>query len=968
MKSTKIFALLLVVVMCVSMLASCGLFGGNKCDGHVDANDDGKCDKCGADYDDGKEPVIDGGDDKKGYQDDGKTYSYRMGPADLPDAWNLHTYQSNSSTYVLDYSSDSLYTFDYNDDYSGFVIVPAMAKDYPVDVTADYVGQYGIVAGDENKAYKIVLRDDLKFDNGAVLNAESFVASMKLLLNPEAANFRADNVYKSGQIKIHNAEEYVKQNSYALGEFVSANYGDDEYIHPSEFTKTEDGILQANGLDIVLDLYSGGNWGSNSLTDYINAYFSDYVWNTADNTAEGFEVGAYIGLAYVDNGEQMAWRSTVRNDEGKWDFYDLDWNKIEVGLNADSTMYLYNDREVDFMYNILDPDALALTEAADANGWVKLTDATLLNLQNLIAKLHNCANVEEYAAALEAAGSDPNYAYMEFEEMAFLGKTYDELAYDGNVGFFKDADENAIVIVLKNPMEDNFYLRYELCTSFFLVYAPLYESLINYDNGVYNNTYGTSIDTYVGYGPYKLTQYVEGASIVLERNLNWYGYGAEVYKDGTYQTDRVVYKKVTEEATRLQMFLKGELDSYGLQPEDMDDYLASDYTYFNDSESTWYLAMNPDFTTLKTNQEMATPATEGNTVIKTVLTIDKFRQALSYSLDRSEFNLLLSPTSGIAKGLLSSMIVADPESGLTYRAMDEAKDAILEFWGLADQWGEGKEYATRDDAIASITGYDPEGAKALFTEAYNIAVAEGMISQDLITSGKWEVQIVIGKPADAAYYNNGYEFLKACWIKAVEGTPFEGHLSFVQSATLGSTTFGEYLRTGAVDILFGVGYGGSMFDPYSMMDCFTGSLQYDPFTNKESVTVDIELDGKVLRASLYDWVSVCLQGDKITANVVDAEGNVTEETVELSAGSSDPAATRVKILAACETKIMTLSNIFPVQTDASASLRCMRINYKTEEYVVGMGRGGITYYTYDMDDAEFLAYVASQDGGVLNYK
>ena len=960
MKATKIIALILVLVMCFSMFASCK----KKCKDHVDANDDLKCDKCGADYDDGKDnntgdnndPVI------EGYKDDGKTYSYRMGPSDLPDAWNVHTYQSNSATYVLDYSSDALYTFDYNDDYSGYKIVPSMAKDYPVDVTSEYVGKYGIVAGDDNKAYKIVLRDDLKFDNGATLNADSFIDSMKLLLNPKAANFRADNVYKSGQLKIYNAEEYVKQNSYGLSEFVSENYGDDEYVSPADFTKTADGIIQVNGLDIVIDINDGGNWGS-ALTLYQSyGYFDDYIYNTADNTADGFEVGAYISLVYVESGEQMAWRTISKNDDGVFEFYDMEWNKIEIGLNEEGTMYIYNDKEVDIEV-VTCPDILALVAAADENGWVKLTDATLRNVQNAIAWLHGFANVDDYAA--DPDGGD--YAYVEFEEMAFLGKQYGSLDYDGNVGFFKDSDENAIVVVLKNPMEDNFYLRYELCTSFFLVYAPLYESLITYDNGVYNNTYGTSIDTYVGFGPYKLTQYVEGASIVLERNLNWYGYGAGVYKANTYQTDKVVYTKVTEEATRLQMFLKGELDSYGLQPEDMADYLSSDYTYFNDSESTWYLAMNPDFKTLETNQALATPATQGNTVIKTVLTIDKFRQALSYSLDRSEFNLALSPTSGIAKGLLSAMIVADPESGLTYRSMDEAKDAILEFWGLADQWGEGKEYATRDDAIASITGYDPEGAKALFTAAYNTAVKDGMIPADLVASGNWEVQIIIGKPSEANYYNKGYEFLKACWTNAVVGTPFEGHLSFVQSATLGSTSFGTYLRNGSVDILFGVGYGGSQFDPYSMMDCFTGNLQYDPFTDKTDVMVDIEIDGKVLRASLYDWVSVCLQGDKITATVV-VNDEATDETVSISAGSSAPAATRVKILAACETKIMTLSNIFPVQTDASASLRCMRITYKTEEYVVGMGRGGIQYYTYAMDDAEFLAYAAAQDGGVLNYK
>ena len=51
MKSTKIIALLLVLVMCFSMLASCK----KKCKDHVDANDDLKCDKCGADFDDGKE-------------------------------------------------------------------------------------------------------------------------------------------------------------------------------------------------------------------------------------------------------------------------------------------------------------------------------------------------------------------------------------------------------------------------------------------------------------------------------------------------------------------------------------------------------------------------------------------------------------------------------------------------------------------------------------------------------------------------------------------------------------------------------------------------------------------------------------------------------------------------------------------------------------------------------------------------
>ncbi len=814
---------------------------------------------------------------------DPKYYTYRMAPSDLPEHWNVQTYESNASTYVLDYTSDSLYGMDYNDDYTGYKIVTGMAKDFPVDVTADYVGQYGVVEGDENKVYKIVLKDYLTYDNGDPLNAYSFVESMKCLLNPIAANFRADNVYATGSLKIHNAEAYVKQNKYGLSQFVSAAYGDDEYVDPANFTLSSDGILQHNGSDVVVDLSSGGNWG------------------------DALEL--YAAYGYLSNMEP---------------------------------------------YN-------ALEAAADENGWVKLTPTLMKAVQDCIAQLHGFADVDAYAAAAGA------YAYQEFEEMAFLGKVWDSLEYDGNVGFFATSDTE-LVIVLINPMEDNFYLRYELMSSFFLVHVPTYKACEKIVDGVYTNSYATSVDTFVGFGPYKLTQYVEGATLRLERNDKWRGYTEADYIPGTYQTDAVNYQKVTEEATRLEMFLKGEIDSYGLQPEDMDDYLGSDYTYFNDSESTWYLAMNPDVKTMGDMAAVATPVVTGNTVIKTPMAVTEFRQALSYSLNRTEFNQLLSPTSGVAKALLSSMIIADPDSGMSYRSTDEAKDAILKFWGLSDKWGDGKEYATRDEAIESITGYDPAGAKTLFQTAYDKSVEAGYITPEMISSGKWEVQICIGKPSDANFYNNGYEFLKTCWTEAVKGTGFEGHVTFIQSGILGATTFGDYLHDGRVDILFGVGYGGSMFDPYSMMDCFTGNLQYDPFTDKTSVMVDIELDGKVLRASLYDWVSEALMGNEIECNVVDAQGNTTTEKVKISAGASDPAERRIKILAAAEEAVMNLSNIFPIQTDASASLRCMRVNYKTEEYILGVGRGGMKYYTYAMDDAEFLAYAAAQEGGVLNYK
>lgn len=1018
-KLVAVFAVLMIVVLCVGLFAACN-----------------KDNDTGADV-----------------------YSYRLGPADLPTSWNFHTYQSNSSTYVLDYTTDALYVFDYNDTKTGYVIVPSMASEYPVDVTSQYVGQYGIVAGDSNKAYSISLKTNLTFDNGDAINANTFVESMKLLLNPEAKNFRADNVYQSGNLKIYNAENYVKQNSYGTnGNIVSENYGDDEYVFPEDFTWSTEGILQINGQDVVIDINNGGNWGDDGLATYFaKGYLTTSL--TMDNETGRVKIFDATGENWIltrSVGQEVLNPEAPEEEQTKdYIFYDLQGNRlVQRTVNEEGTAWVYFDKDgeiveewagckPEYRSSCYEP----LAEAADANGIVKLNERLLRNVQDCIAMLHGFADVEEYAApkgeysdllvayynklytensealigawdglsqeqkdqlvdvtyktydvensvwidktgvssgeeyaqyrvyavAVDSATEDsqPNsYAYVEFEEMAFYGKQYGELEYEGNVGFFAK-DDYTLVIVLKNAMEDNFYLRYELCSSFFLVHPTLYRNCISTSSGVYTNSYGTSVATYIGYGPYKLTKYVADNSIILERNDKWHGYSQDEYVEGTYQTDRIVYTCVKDDATRLEMFLKGELDSYGLQANDISDYINSDYIYYTDSESTWYLAMNPDFDNLESVQKIAS-STTGKTVVKTVLSIQEFRQALSYSLNREQFNLRFSPTSGVAKELLSAMIVADPDSGKTYRSLDEAKDAILNFWGLSDEWGEGKEYATRDEAIASITGYDPEGAKALFTAAYEKAVEQGMITQEQVASGNWIVQIVIGIPAKVSFYTDGAEFLATNWANAVAGTPFEGHIECVQSEELGSTSFGEYLRTGKVDILFGVGYGGSMFNPYSMMDCFTGSLQYDPFTDKTAVDMDVTFDFgngvKTYRASLYDWVSVALQGDTITITEVDSEGNPTSNTMQISAGSSDPAERRIAILAASETKIMTLSNIFPLMTDATASLKGMRIQYATEDYVVGMARGGIQYYTYAMSDAKWAEYVASQPNGQLNYK
>lgn len=885
----KVISLLLASVMVLSM-AACGK------DGDTDSSapdSSGSSSQPVEDSDqpsDSSEPNTDPVNDPFSghplghFEDDGKTYTYHSWTTVLPAAWNVQTYENNEATTVLNYTSDSLYSYEFTEDFSTFVIVPSMASDYATDVTSQYVGKYGIEEGDVNKAWSIPLKQNLKFDNGDPITANTFVESIKLLLNPKAQNGRADDFYMD-TFKPYNAENYLKQGAYGVNEFVSANYGEDEYVDPALFTADGDGYLQYEGQDIVFDTATTGNWGG-----------------------------------------------------GPWSDQGLDESV---------------------------PQYANLLAAADDKGRVKLTADLLKDVQDIIAMLHGYDNVEAYAAD---AG---DYAYQEFEEAVFFGKMYPELDWS-EVGVFAPSDYE-LVIVIRDPMEDNYYLRSALASSFFLVHPGLYTQCIDESTGVYTNTYGTSLDTYVGFGPYKLTEFVEGSYVRFERNLNWHGYADGEYLDGTYMADGVRIQLLEGEAstaTAHEMFLKGELDGFSLStPEYINEYLSSEYTMFTDSESTWLLVMNPDKANFERTQAVAEPVlNKANKVNKTVMTLPDFRKALSYAIDRQDFILSTIPSMKPAPYVLSNVLVADPETMQTYRSYDVAKDAVLSFWGLSDDWGDGKEYADRDEAIDSITGYDPEGAKVLFDTAYDEAVEQGLLSEEDIASGNWEVQILVGIPSEHKAYVNGGEYLQTAWTNAVQGTKFENHLSVKLTDPLGSTWSSELKSNGSIDVLFLVGWSGDPMDPYGLFGCTVDpNLQYDAFTDKTSITYDVEINGQTLRASYFEWIHDALKGEAISAKVIGADGNPTGETVSISAGSSDPTEIRVAITAAGEEAIMNLANLFPLATDAAASLRGMRMEYVTDEYNLMMGFGGIAWNKFLMDDDEFAKYVTDQ-GGTLNYK
>lgn len=781
---------------------------------------------------------------------EGAEYTYNTYLSVFPTVWNIHDYETATDGELADYLMAGFYTFDYNETYDGYALVPDMAIGDPVDVTADYVGEaWGIAEGETAKAWKVTIRNDIKWQDGTPITAQNFVNSIELLLNPVAGNYRADSVY-SGSFKLVNAKNYFYQ-----GKSVDEENGATEAYTLADLVKGEDGVYTTkNGEPIYFSATKAIDWcNGNSLKAYVDAY------------AE-----AYFNMA--------------------------NWEAVLAAHDADGKMAV-TDENIELLASVISTEAWGETKEDIVN-------------------------------------------YM------FYTSTFGEVSMD-QVGV-KAVSDYEVVYILEAPLK-GFDLKYNM--SAWLVHEDLYKACTTITDGVYYNTYGTSAETTMSFGPYMLQSFQNDKQFVLVKNPYYFGYNDEANAN-RYWTTKIVYDYVAEPATAMELFLQGKLDGKGLDKTQMEEYSKSEHTYYTKGASTYFIALNPDLDALTAEQA------KKENINKTILTIPEFRMALSFSLDRAPFCLATSPTNSPAFGVFSDLIISNPEEGTAYRTTEQAKDVLVNFWGLSDEVGEGKLYATKDDAIESITGYNLDMGKEYFNKAYDAAIAQGLMDEDDV------IEICIGLPsASATFYLNGYDFLVNNYTEAVKGTKLEGKLTFTKDDTIGNG-FADALKSNQVNLLFGVGWNGSTLDPYGLMEAYTSSgYQYDPSWDTTTASLTITIDGVEYTASVWDWTQA-ISGTEVT--LVAADG--TEKT--FSAGSADEDVspeTRLDILGALEGAVLQTYDMIPIMDAGSAALKGMQIKYYTEDYIYGIGRGGIKYYQYNYTDAEWDAFVAAQ-GGTLNYK
>ncbi len=811
-------------------------------------------------------------------------HTYQDYTAVSPSNWNELTYQDNNDTQIMGYIGSSFFSFDFKFDADGEILPGEFTVNYNAatkleDVTVDYAVDWLGIEADElaemieageaptGYAYKITLRNDLKWQNGDPITAEDFVYTMKEQLNPLFQNYRADSYYNSAQSLI-GAKSYAKQGQagwqQAYGSYDAYTEDlDDKLI----FTFAPAGTM-VNDM-AILEVNS------------IRAYLEGALPSTVGYTAA-----------------QMV-----------------------------SNVFLYNFGS--------DMPTFTAEVAAEMEG------KTLAEIKA------NPVHAQAWAEICAWWITDPNEELgMVLSEGAYPEFPWEDEEGNPNVGIFVGDNEYELVIVLEKQLDllkEDGSLDYKAAynmSSLPLVHKATYEACkIAPATGstLWTSNYNSSVETTMSWGPYKLTEFQAGKYYVVERNDNWYGYNMPE-NEGLYQTDRVYCETIGEWNTAWLKFQAGEIEGIGIDVSIAADYKNSDRAYYTPDDYVGSMQLQSSKEALE-NRE-----TDG--VNKTILTYPEFRQAISLAINRAEYNNKCTTASLPGFGLFNSMHYYDVANGGVFRNSDEAKRVLCEVYAVNPD-----EYASLDEAVDAITGYNLDKARELVTAAYEKALADGEIS------ATDKVVLTFGTSVINESTQRQYDYLSGALKTMVEGTPLAGRLD-TELADRG-TTWADDFRAGAYDICTG-GWTGAAWDPgYFLLAYLSPDYMYSTAWDTSSVQMTFTMEGVgengadiTETMSLMAWYD-CLNGNS------GAKYNWSSAAL--------PEEQRLQLIAALEKEVLKAYYTVPISNSFGASLLSYKIDYITYDYNTFMGYGGMKYMRYNYDDYDWAILVHENDGK-LNYK
>ncbi len=198
-------------------------------------------------------------------------YTYRSYVSGTPKNWNPHTWEDSGASEITGYSEIGFVDYSYDPDVEGgYKVVYEMAtgisnvtKD-PTVVNDDFKDKWGITDDDESRVWKINLNPNAKFASGTVINAQTYVDSMELLLNSEYKNYRANNYY-SGDTSLVHAFNYYNAGARSLTNFLSI---------PEWGVTVEDAVYVDIASSPIFDEAFGSTYAKVKATAGYAAYFT----------------------------------------------------------------------------------------------------------------------------------------------------------------------------------------------------------------------------------------------------------------------------------------------------------------------------------------------------------------------------------------------------------------------------------------------------------------------------------------------------------------------------------------------------------------------------------------------------------------------------------------------------------------------------------------------------------------------
>ena len=656
------------------------------------------------------------------------------------------------------------------------------------------------------------------------------------------------------------------------------------------------------------------------------------------------------GLAYYNSEAPIYDVAVSYNGDERVENIDFANTDVYINLTAENmTMAEYS---FGFMQDYFVDANLyqTLSESANAYGYIKVTEENKNDIITICDQY-----LQAFGASIYAEDGSVNENDLEEFYFYFTGTYGDKVEYDSTVGCYK-VDDYTIRYVTNTYIGINYFLT--SCTSTWLVYVPLYDELKDTTGELVTTKYGTSQETSMSYGTYKIDSLQNEKQIVFVQNENWYGFEEKNGKlvsytnfevDGEvreqYKTTKIVID-VMDDAAAKQAFLKGELSTWSPAADELSTYSLSDQLYKIDETYTMSFFFNTNVSALK---EMDNSKGNKNSV---VLSNTNFRKAFSLAIDRADY---VSATQGYkpAFSLMNSLYYYDiydddktdgiegPETN--YRNTRDAMQAIVNLYGV--EYGEGKAYATLEEAHDSITGYNLTEAKALMKTACEELVAEGLYKAgDAIT-----IKIGWAKGALTSDDNQQLALMNKYINAAIEGSGFGtitleaiGNISNRYDAVPG----GEYA------IGYGA-WGGAAFYPFRNFQVYMDPDQYsineaacyDP--KVEEVTLIV--DGQQVSMTWQAW-SQCMTGT--------------------GAYATASTATKLSITAQLEEEFLETYYRIPLCATTVCSMLSYQCNYYTENYNSMYDFGGMRLMNYNYTDAEWAEFVSAQikENGQINYQ